>query len=59
MTLAVDVVTFIDLFILSLSTKLKVDLSTLDNIEYYNVVHEGDNCNTVVGKLQKEQSGEE
>ena len=59
MSLAMDVVTFIDLLILNLSTKLKVDLSTLDNTECYNVDHEGDNCNIVAGKLQKEQSGEQ
>ena len=59
MALAMDVLTFIDLLKLNLSTKLKVDLLTLDNTECYNVVYEGDDQDTVVGKLRQKQLGAE
>ena len=53
MALAIDIVTYIDLLILNLSSKLQINLLTLDNTERYNVVHEGDDRDTVVGLLQK------
>ena len=55
MALTLDVVTYIDLLILNLSTKLLINLLTLDNIECYNVVHKGDNQDTVVESLQKKK----
>ena len=55
MDLALDVVTFIDLLIYNLSSKLHINLLHLDNIECYNVVHDGDDKDTVVGGLRKKQ----
>ena len=55
MDLALDVVTFIDLLIYNLSSKLHINLLHLDNIECYNVVHDGDDKDTVVGALRKKQ----
>ena len=58
MALAADVVTFIDLLILNLSAKFKINLLTIDNTECFNIVFEGEDLDTVVGELQKKQSGE-
>ena len=55
MDLALDVVTFIDLLIYNLSSKLHINLLHLDNIECYNVVHDGDDKDTVVGGLRTKQ----
>ena len=55
MALAADVVTYIDLLLLNLSAKFKINLLTIDNTECFNIVHEGDNLETVVVEPQKEQ----
>ena len=59
MALALDVVTYIDLLLLNLSTKLQINLLTLDNTECYNIVHEGDDRDIVVGSLRKKQKREQ
>ena len=59
MALALAVVTYIDQLLLNLSTKLQINLLTLNNTECYNIVHEGDNRDTVVESLQKKQKGEQ
>ena len=58
MDLALDVVTFIDLLIYNLSSKLHINSLHLDNIECYNVVHDGDDKDTVVGGLRTKQKVE-
>ena len=58
MALALDVVTYINLLIFNLSSKLQINLLTLDNNECYNVVHDGDDRDTVVGSLRKKQQVE-
>ena len=58
MVLALDVVTFIDLLIFSLSSKLQINLLHLDNTKCFNVVHDGDDQDTVVGSLHKKQKVE-
>ena len=55
MALALDVVTFIDLLIYNLSSKLHINLLQLDNTKCYNVVHDGDDKDTVVGALRKKR----
>ena len=51
-TLATDVLTFIDLSKLNLKSKLKLDLTTLDNTESYNVVYEGDDGYSLADERQ-------
>ena len=58
MDLALDVVTFINLLIYNLSSKLHINLLHLDNTECYDVVHDGDDEDTVVGSLRKKQKVE-
>lgn len=52
MALAMDVLTFMDLLKFYLRSKLKFDFMTLDNIECYNIVHEGDNKYSLANDLQ-------
>ena len=56
MSLAADVVTYMDMLYLTLSSKMKINLLTIDNTECYNTVRDGDGVEKALGVLGKEQS---
>ena len=56
MALSADVVTCLDMITLILSSKLKVNLLTIDNTECYNIVREGDGVDNNAGELGTEIS---